>query len=69
MKIKDYFGEKGTKDIKDRIDQFLDGENGFIFICTENPNKVTDAYKGYCAKHVLGIVKKQVEDAVKKELL
>jgi len=61
--IREYFGEKGVKKIKQRIDEFFDNKSGFILIYTKKENKITDAFKGICGKCILKLIKNTLKEA------
>lgn len=69
--VKEYIGKAEVKHLKNRFNDFLNGECGFMFIGTigDKESKITDCYKGICKNCVLEAVNIALNEAEKLGLL
>lgn len=67
--VREYLGEVGCQQLRDRLEQFFNEKNGFVYIFTDSNIKLTDAYKGVCSNCVIGFIDEGLSSAEKAGLL
>lgn len=69
LRIKNYIGKKNVENLRQKFEDFLESESGFILIKNGDKNRLTDLYKGMCINCVMSDIIPVVEDADEKGLL
>ena len=65
MTFKEYYGEEACDQIRQRVEEFFDNDQGgYIIIANTGNRRISDAYMDICDVHVVEQVTHMVGDAI-----